>query len=70
MATFKNISPLGDLVVPALGKDVLAGETVDVTDTDIIESLRDQVNTWQEVSGDSKTTPSTPDAAPAAETQE
>ena len=67
MATFKNISPIGDVHVPILGKDVIAGETVEVTNEEIADSLREQPGNWQEVSGDSKTTPSTPDAAPAAE---
>jgi len=67
MATFKNVSMFGDLAVPVLGKDVLAGATVEVTDEAVADSFRDQPSNWQEVSGDSKTTPSTPDAAPAAE---
>jgi hypothetical protein len=67
MAQFKNISPLGDLAVPVLNRDVLFGDVVEVTDEEVIASFRDQGETWQEVSGDSKTTPSTPDAAPAAE---
>ena len=67
MAQFKNISPLGDLAVPVLNRDVLSGDIVEITDEEVIASFRNQGETWQEVSGDSKKTPSTPDAALAAE---
>lgn len=68
MAKFKNVSPLGDLYVPALGLEVASGEIIDVVDDEVAGHFRDQVETWKEVSGDSKkSTPSTPDAAPAAE---
>jgi hypothetical protein len=67
MAKFKNISPLGDLYVPALSQEVAFGEAVEVADEEIASSMRDQAGVWQEVSGDSKSTKSTPDAASAAE---
>jgi hypothetical protein len=67
MAKFKNISSLGDLYVPALVQEVAYGEVIDVADEEIASSMRDQVGVWQEVSGESKSTKSTPDAAPAAE---
>lgn len=54
MATFKNISPLGDLAVPVLGQDVLAGATVEVTDEKVAADFRLQPETWQEVSGEVK----------------
>jgi hypothetical protein len=67
MAKFKNVSPLGDLYVPALGQEVAFGDCVDVVDEKVASSMRDQAGVWQEVSGDSKSTKSTPDAASAAE---
>ena len=67
MAKFKNISPLGDLYVPALSQEVAFGDSVDVVDEEVASSMRDQAGVWQEVSGDSKSTKSTPDAASAAE---
>jgi hypothetical protein len=67
MAKFKNISPLGDLYIPALGQEVAFGEAVEVADEEVASSMRDQAGIWQEVSGDSKSTKSNPDAASAAE---
>jgi hypothetical protein len=64
MAKVKNISSLGDLNIPALGLDVLAGETIEVPD-DVAASLLDQPSNW--ISGESNSSKSTPDAAPAAE---
>jgi hypothetical protein len=64
MAKIKNVSSLGDLNIPALGLDVLAGETIDVSD-DVAASLLEQSVNW--ISGESNSTKSTPDAAPAAE---
>lgn len=48
MAQFKNISPLGALDVPALGRIVEAGETIDVP-ADIVESFAGQAGTFEEV---------------------
>lgn len=45
MAKIKNISPLGDLDVPALGLTVKAGATVDVAD-DAAASLLEQKDNW------------------------
>jgi hypothetical protein len=64
MAKVKNVSSLGDLNIPALGLDVLAGETIEVPD-DVAASLLDQPSNW--ISGESNSSKSTPDAAPAAE---
>lgn len=64
MAKIKNVSSLGDLNIPALGLDVLAGETIDVPD-DVAASLLEQSVNW--ISGESNSTKSTPDAAPAAD---
>ena len=62
MALIKNVSPFGDLEVPAIGMTVLAGESVDVPD-EVAQSLLEQSFHW--ASGDSKkstTTVSAPDA--------
>lgn len=45
MAKVKNISPLGDVDVPALGLSVKAGATIDVAD-DIAASLLEQTINW------------------------
>ena len=63
MATIKNISPLGDLVIPALNNLVVkAGESVNVSD-EASASLLEQTDNWSSAS-----TPSNPpaDATPAA----
>ena len=63
MAFIKNVSPFGDLEVPALGMSILAGETVDVPD-EIAQSLLEQPFHW--ASGDSKKSTITV-SAPVAE---
>lgn len=81
MTTVKitNVSPLGDLDVPILGRVVTAGESVDV-DVDIAGAVPDltkegdsgsgllaQVGTWAPASTTKKSTPpadSTPLVAP------
>ena len=45
MAKVKNISPLGDVDVPALGLSVKAGATIDVAD-DVAASLLEQTTNW------------------------
>jgi hypothetical protein len=45
MAKIKNISPLGDLDVPALELSVKAGATIDVAD-DVAASLLEQTTNW------------------------
>lgn len=45
---FRNISPLGDLYIPALGLDVAAGETFNVSD-DVAESLLEQPTNFEPV---------------------
>ena len=45
MAKIKNVSALGDLVVPSLGIEVKAGATVDVTD-EAAASLLAQPDNW------------------------
>jgi len=57
MPTIKNVSPLGDLVIPALGITVLAGATATVSD-EAAASLLEQPENW--VAADN-----TPAAAPA-----
>ena len=56
MTLIKNISPLGDVVVPQLGRVVAAGETVDVSD-DLLESFVCQSENWQAVSYAPSSTP-------------
>lgn len=51
MAKIKNVSPFGDLYVPALGFEIKFGETVDVPD-EIASSLLEQPFNWQ--AGDGK----------------
>lgn len=45
MAKVKNVSPLGDLDVPALGLTVKAGETIEVTE-EAAKSLLEQLTNW------------------------
>jgi hypothetical protein len=49
MARFRNVSPLGDLDVPALGLTIPAGDIVDVKDPEISASFADQAGTWEPV---------------------
>ena len=68
MAKIKNVSSLGDLIIPALGNLVVkAGESVDVSD-EAAASLLEQSDNW--VAADkaaSSLTPTSPaDSIPAA----
>jgi hypothetical protein len=72
MAKIKNVSPLGDLVIPVLGITVKAGATFDVADAAIAASLLEQTSNWApadqaaaSVTPAVTPTPETP-AAPAA----
>lgn len=69
MAKITNVSPVGDLDVPLLGRIVHAGETVEVTD-DQAATLAAQASNWQAVTdsqGDSGgPTTAAPEAAPSA----
>ena len=74
MATITNISPLGDLIIPALGNLVVkAGESVDVSD-EAAASLLEQPDNWASAKGakaapapvDPTPTTSPADATPAA----
>jgi hypothetical protein len=58
MAQVRNVSPLGDLDVPVLGKTVPAGEVVEVPD-DLLEAFLEQPANWAAVKA-TKTQPSTP----------
>lgn len=53
----KNVSPLGELVVPSLGLTVKSGESVDVADSVGVE-LCEQVGVW--VSAATKSAPAVP----------
>lgn len=46
----KNVSPLGDLAVPALGLSVLAGDVIDVSEADGA-SLLEQPENWAPADG-------------------
>ena len=64
MAKIKNVSPIGDLVIPALGNLVVkAGESVDVSD-EAAASLLEQPENW--VASSSNPTTSPADSIPAA----
>ena len=65
MAKIKNVSPIGDLVIPALGNLVVkAGESVDVSD-EAAASLLEQPENWV---ADSSAPVSAPTPAPAPST--
>jgi hypothetical protein len=65
MAKIKNISPLGDLIIPALNNLVVkAGESVDVSD-EAAASLLEQSENW--AASTNTTPPTSPaDSIPAA----
>ena len=68
MAKIKNVSPLGDLVIPALGLTVNAGETVDVAE-DAAASLLEQTSNWiaaDQAAAKSSTPPTAAPDSPAA----
>ena len=72
MATITNISPLGDLIIPALNNLIVkAGESVDVSD-EAAASLLEQTGNWASSAARSSapvdTTPTTSpaDSIPAA----
>jgi hypothetical protein len=70
MAKIKNISPLGDLIIPALGNLVVkAGESAEVSD-EAAASLLEQAENWVADSSAStipapSTTPTAPDSLAA-----
>jgi hypothetical protein len=69
MAKIKNISPLGDLIIPALGNlFVKAGESVDVSD-EAAASLLEQTVNWvaADKAAASLTSIATPDSLAASE---
>ena len=45
---FKNVSPLGDLFLPALGREVKFGEVFEVP-ADVAEGFTAQPSNWQSV---------------------
>ena len=72
MATITNISPIGDLIIPALGNLVVkAGESVDVSD-EAAASLLEQTGNWASSAAptaapvDTTPTTSPADSIPAA----
>jgi hypothetical protein len=62
MPTIKNVSPLGDLVIPALGITVLAGATATVSD-EAAASLLEQTENW--VAADSTAAAPAPTETPS-----
>ena len=67
MAKITNISPLGDLLIPALNNLVVkAGESVDVSD-EAAASLLEQPENWASASGAKSSAPvdTTPTTSPA-----
>lgn len=46
MAKIKNVSPLGDVDIPALGLSVKAGATIDIANAEIAASLLEQTENW------------------------
>jgi hypothetical protein len=67
VAKIKNVSPLGDLYLPALGIDIKAGEVVEVPD-ELAASMLEQPFNWE--SGDSKKTTSNPEPVATTDIQE
>lgn len=68
MAKIKNVSPLGDLFVPAFGLTVKAGDVAEVTDEAAV-SLLAQPENWaaaDQAAASVIPTPAAPDS-PAAE---
>lgn len=62
----KNISPLGDLIIPVLGLEVAAGAVVTITDETVAASLLEQSDNWV-VAKTPKTSPAAPvDPVPTA----
>ena len=64
MAKIKNVSPIGDLVIPALGDLVIkAGEVADVS-AEAAASLLEQTENWIAAdSASSSTTTATPQSS-------
>jgi hypothetical protein len=67
VAKIKNVSPFGDLYLPALDTVILAGETVEVPD-DLAANLLEQTFHWS--AGDSTKTTSNPEPVATADIQE
>lgn len=63
MAKFKNISPLGALDLPLVGRVVERGETFDVPD-DKARHLAGQEDTWAPVKGGKALPPSNAPSGP------
>lgn len=61
----KNVSPLGDLVVPALGITVAAGQTADVPEAAAL-SLLEQPANWQPADGKAAKPPAQSPPTPGA----
>lgn len=53
-AEIQNVSPMGDLYVPALEVDVPAGGKVEVVDHDLAAALLAQAGTWAPANDDAE----------------
>jgi len=67
VAKIKNVSPLGDLYLPALDIDIKAGEVVEVPD-ELAASMLEQPFNWS--AGDSTKTTSNPEPVATTDIQE
>ena len=56
MMKVKNVSPYGVLFVPALGRDVDAGEIVEIEDNELAESLLVQTTHFAPVGKETRET--------------
>ncbi len=63
MAKIKNVSPLGDLIIPALGITVAAGAIADVSN-EAAASLLEQTSNWQAADQAAASTSTPSNAAP------
>lgn len=60
-----NVSPLGDLHVPALDRDVAAGEQVPVADKELAAALLAQAGVWAPANAAAQALIPPPQADPA-----
>lgn len=63
MPKFKNVSPLGALDLPLIGRVVERGEVIDLTAAQA-KHLRGQTDTWKPVGNSNQTGDQTPSPVP------
>ncbi|MEB0286161.1 hypothetical protein QN355_06310 [Cryobacterium sp. 10S3] len=66
MAKLRNVSPIGALDIPALGRIIAGGETFDVPD-ELLASFTEQTANYALVPEDGTESEQAPDAEPAPE---